>query len=256
MSVFETSPSSTLYDSLLSMSNMRLRTRLLDSLKAMATASPDTYSVALEIYSVEHELESVVNLLNSHSHLLRPRDFQSLQTATLFISSHGHANRALRILETELVDTTRAIRHALLQTFSQMESPANREELTQIIKMRTGAPGRRGRVEGWVDSATTPGADQPNPMMLAAMVMGIGPMAGLGPDDDPYTYLDLDPNDPDLAELRSEYRPELKKRFEGWADLGLVMKAGPTSLLGLYRKIIEILPILRAPDVTDEMISR
>lgn len=256
LTVFETNPSPALCDTLLRMSYRVLRPQLIELMKTIATTSSDVYSVALEVCSEERELGAVLGLLDSHSHLLRPRDAEALQTAAKFLSRYGHAPRAVCILEAELLDTARAIRHALLQSFSQLESSANRTELTQIIKMRSGAPGRRDRVEAWVDAAATPGANQPNPMLLAAMVMGIGPMPGLNADDDPYTYLDLDPSDPDLADLRSEYRPDFKKRFEGWADIGLVLKGGPASLLGVYRKIVEILPFLRASDITEEMISR
>lgn len=256
--VFEATPSLPLYSTLLSVAHdpRILERRLLSSLKMMATACPDTYAVALEIYSLEHKVDQVIELLDSHSHLLRPRDAASLQAATTLISHHGHGQRALQILEAELLDTLRVTRQALLQSFSQLDTPQNREEFQQITKMRNGAAGRRGRVEAWVDAVTTPGADQPNPMMFAAMFMGIGPVPGLNSDDDPYTYLDLDPHDPDLEDLRSEYRPNLKKRFESWADVGLMLKGGPPMLLTVYRKIVETLPFLRAPDVTEEMIGR
>lgn len=257
-SAFESAPSLPLYSTLLSMSHdpRTLEERLLSSLKTIATSCPDAYAVALEIYSLEHKVDQVVELLDSYSHLLRPRDAVALQAATTLISHHGHAQRALQILESELLDTIRVTRHALLQSFSQLETPQNRSELAQIIKMGSRAPGRHGRVESWVDAVTTPGADQPNPMMFAAMVMGIGPLPGMNPDDDPYTYLDLDPHDPDLEDLRSEYRPNLKKRFESWTDVALMLRDGPAVLLRVYRKVVEEMPFLRASDVTEEMIGR
>ena len=257
LSAFETAPSRALYDDLVDMSRGRLRPQLLELLNMLTATSSDTFAVALDVYTSEHQLEPVLDMLNDHSHLLRPRDYSTLQSATVFISRHGHTQRALEILEAELLDTARATRHALLQSFSQMETPANRAEITQIVRTRSGMPGRRARVEAWVDAASTPGADQPNPMMFAAMVMGIGPMPGLSSDDDPYTYLDLDPDDPDLEDLRAEYRPDLKKRFESWADQGVAnLENGAASLLSVYRKIIDMLPFLRAPDVAEEMISR
>lgn len=256
ISAFETSPSGELYVVLMGISCTRLRGRLFEVLQTMAPTSSDTFAVALEIYTSNKRLDLVIDLLDSHSHLLRPRDYTVLQSAAIFLTGHGHTSRALRILEAELLDTAHATRHALLQSFSQMETPASREELTRIMKMSSRAPGRRARVEAWVDAAMTPGADQPNPMVFAAMMMGIGPVPGLSPDDDPYTYLDLDPNDPDLADLRAEYRPDLKHRFESWADTGVVLKNGPALLLAVYQKIVELMPFLRASDITEEMISR
>lgn len=258
MHVFEATPSLSLYSTLRTMSHDPLNAseRMLSMLQSMATSCSDVYAVALDVYALEHKIDLIVALLDSHSHLLRPRDMGALQSATIVLSHHGHSGRALKLLEAELLDTLHATRQALLQSFSQLDTPANRAELTQIIRMRSGAAGRRNRVEAWVDAVTTPGADQPNPVMFAAMMMGIGPVPGLNPDDDPYTYLDLDPLDPDLEDLRSEYRPKLKRRFESWADIGLRLKGGAPMLLTIYRKIIETLPFLRASDITEEMISR
>ncbi|EKM58938.1 uncharacterized protein PHACADRAFT_85922, partial [Phanerochaete carnosa HHB-10118-sp] len=258
VAIFETTPSLTLYSALLSIAQdpQTLEERLLFLLKAMATACSDTYAVALEIYSLEHKVDRIVDLLGSYSYLLRPRDAAALQAATKLISHHSHARRALQILEAELLDTIRMTHRALLQSFSQLDTSANRAEILQIHKNGSRAPGRRNRVEAWVDAVTTPGADQPNPMMFAAMFMGIAPLPGLHSDDDPYTYLDLDPHDPDLEDLRSEYRPSLKKRFESWTDVGLTLMGGPEMLLVVYRKLIEKMPFLRAPDVTEEMIAR
>ncbi|GJE94358.1 hypothetical protein PsYK624_105270 [Phanerochaete sordida] len=256
--VFENIPSMALYSTLLSMAQdpRTLEERLLLSLKGMATSCPETFAVALEIYSLEHKVDEVVALLDSHSHLLRPRDAPSLQAATTLLSHHGHGQRALKILEAELLDTVRMTRRALVLSFSQLDTPQNRTEIALLLKMSSRAPGRRGRIEAWVDAVQTPGADQPNPMMFAALFMGMGPLPGMHSDDDPYTYLDLDPHDPDLEDLRSEHRPNLKKRFESWVDVAQMMKGGPQMLLLVYKKVIDDMPFLRASDVTEEMISR
>ena len=258
ITIFEVSPSSDLYNSLLSLSDdpQQLDRQLLATLKTMATSSSETYAVALEIYSQEHRINDVVDLLDSHSHLLRPRDCAALQTAANLLSHHGHKDRALEILEAELIDVLQTTRHALLQSFSQMEEPAHRTELTQILRMTRGSAGRRGRVEAWVDAVTTPGADAPNPMMFAALFMGMQGVPGMNNDDDQYTYLDIDPHDPDLEDLRAEFRPNLKKRFESWTDVALVMNGGPAMLLAVYRKVIEVLPFLRVSDVAEEMMAR
>jgi hypothetical protein len=254
---FETSPSLALYSTLLSITqdSRQLEKRLLEYLQATAKVSSDTYAVALEIYALEHKVNDIIDLLDSHSHLLRPRDFAALQSATILISNHGHGQRALQILQAELLDVVRMLRSALLQSFSLMEEPAHRVELMQIIKMPRGATGRRARVESWVDTVTTPGVGAPNPMMFAALFMGMPGVPGTNNDDDQYTYLDIDPHDPDLEDLRAEFRPNLKKRFESWVDVALQLKGGQSMLLNTYKKIIDTLPFLRAPDATEEMMA-
>ena len=77
--------------------------------------------------------------------------------------------------------------------------------------MRQVTPGRQDRIERWVDAVSTPGLNNPNPMAFAAMVMGLPitpTMEGL--DEMELSYLEMDPSDPDLEDLREEFRPRLK----------------------------------------------
>lgn len=259
--IFEHSPSSSLYTTLVAISANPDRTgsELLKVLENTATACSDTFAVALDIYALEDRADSIIKLLDSHSHLLRPQDAPSLQAATVTISSRGHTQQALKILQQELQDTARMIRQALMLSFSKIEDAQNKAELTQIMKLRTNSIMRQDRIEAWVDAIATPGpAEVPNPMMFAALMMGmpVPPVPGMNSDDDAYTYLDLDPQDPDLEDLRQEYRPSFKHRFESWADSALTIRNSAPVLLLVYKHLIEVMPFLRATDVTEEMIRR
>lgn len=258
VSVFETRPSTPLFTCLIDMSPYPDSTsiRLLNLLKSVATANSDTFATALEIYACEKKIVEVTELLDSHAYLLRPRDSHALQRAVVLLASHGKIQRALKTVEDELMDTARTIRHSLLLSYSQLDLPENKTEVNNITKTRPGSVGRRERVELWVDAITTPGAEAPNPFVFAAMMMGMPAMPGMHQDDDQYTYLDFDPSDPDMDELRAEFRPALKQRFESWSDLALSLKNGPAILLKVHKDIIEMMPFLRATDATEEMIAR
>ncbi|KAI0337350.1 hypothetical protein BDW22DRAFT_1364240 [Trametopsis cervina] len=255
--VFEVSPSVPLYHALLDIAIDldEIEAELLKILGSVATFSSDTLAVTLDIYAIGDLVEPIVELLDSHSHLLRPRDAASLQAAVIALSRTSHLQRALTILQAELMDTAQAIRQALMLPFSRLDEDANRAELTQIMKSRQGLA-RGHRVEAWVDAISSPGLDTPNPLMFAALMMGVAPMPGMNPDDDAYSYLDLDPYDPDLEDLRHEFRPNLKKRFESWSDVAITLKGGPAVLLKVYQLLIESMPFLRVPDATEEMINR
>lgn len=258
VSTFEIQPSVPLFACLttLSFSPSVMKTRLLHSLEPVATSCSDSFAMALEVYALEGKASDILRLLDSHNYLLRPRDSNSLRTAVRTLSEHGHTQRALQIVEKELVDTARAIRQSLLLSYSQLDLPENRAEIDHVLKAPRGSVNRRDRVEAWVDAITTPGAEQPNPFMFAAMMMGMPAMPGMNHDDDQYTYLDIEPHDPDLDDLRGEYRPALKHRFEGWVDVGLVLKGGPAVLLKVYRGLVDLMPFLKAADAVEEMITR
>jgi len=121
-----------------------------------------------------------------------------------------------------------------------------------------GSAVRHDRIERWVDAVVTPNSQPTNPMNFAALLMGLPLPAGLddGDDGDPFGYLDIDQNDPDLEDLREEFRPPLKERFDGWNDTALLIHGGPALLLDIYAKLMDLMPFLRATDAIDEMISR
>ncbi|KAL6304142.1 hypothetical protein BKA93DRAFT_311157 [Sparassis latifolia] len=261
MGVFKLTPSLRLYSSLLAISTdpESIESQLMKHLSSIAASSSETFSAALDIHALEDDADTIVSLLDSHSHLLRPRDAPSLQTAVACIAaSPFYQAQALQIIEKELLDTARAVRSALLSSFSQVESRANIDEIMEIVKLRAGAPGRQDRVEAWIDAIATPGTAAPNPMAFAAMMMGLPIVPGMeaAEEGDPAGYLDFDPHDPDLDELRDEFRPKLKQRFEGWSDVAISVKGAAMVQLKVYKALIEMMPFLRANDVVEEMVGR
>ena len=69
--------------------------------------------------------------------------------------------------------------------------------------------------------------------------------------------LDLEKDtDPDLDDLREEFRPQFKSRFEGW--LGLTFTVGKPAPIfrAVYNELLAMMPFLRDSEVVDEMLSR
>ncbi|KAH9887674.1 hypothetical protein C8Q73DRAFT_839406 [Cubamyces lactineus] len=260
LSMFKTAPSSRLYSVLIANSADARATEaeLMAYLSQTATSCPEVFTAALEIYTDEGNTDEISSLLKTHAHLVRARDAPVLQSAVQVMARNPfHQLQALEFIEKELLDTARAVRSAVLGPFSLLETSENRAEIEQINKLRQVAPGRQDRIERWVDAVSTPGLNNPNPMALAAMVMGLPIMPTMeGLDEMELSYLEMDPSDPDLEDLREEFRPRLKQRFEGWTDKALTIKGGSVTLLKVYRELIVMLPFLRTSDVVEEMISR
>lgn len=260
-SVFKITPSLRLYLALRDNSTDPITTEaeLKAYLSQMATSCPEVFSAAIEIYACEKNTDKIAALLKTHAHLIRPRDASVMQSAVATMASNAvHLPRALEIIEKELLDTAHAVHAALLGPFSQLETDDNRAEIEQIVKLRQAAAGRQDRVERWVDAVCTPGMNAPNPMALAAMVMGLPIMPAMDglEDADPLGYLDLDPSDPDMEDLREEFRPRLKNRFEGWSDTAITVKGGPVVLQKVYKEVAQQMPFLRASDVVEDMLGR
>ena len=270
LAVFKLNPSLRLYSALLSSSTDPDATgaELMSFLNETATSCPEVFAAALDIHALENNTPTIASLLSTHAHLLRPRDAPVFQRAVAALAEDPFQQlRALELIEKELLDTIVCVRAALAGPFSRLDAPSNRAELEQILKLR--ATDRQDRVERWVDAIATPGAGNPNPMALAAMVMGlplplplplpvVPPLAlGDGAEDvDPLGYLDLDPGDPDTEDLREEFRPRLKQRFEGWADTAQRAKGGLPVLTRVYRELVAGMPFLRAADVVEDMLAR
>jgi hypothetical protein len=147
---------------------------------------------------------------------------------------------------------------ALRAPFARLDEPAHADAVPQILRLRTGSAARGERVAAYVDAVVAPGAPA-NPMAFAAMMMGF-PLGGALADEmneqDPMSYLDMDRDDPDLEDLREEFRPRLKERFDGWVATGRRMDGGQNVLMKVYEELIETMPFLRGNDIVDEMIGR
>ncbi|KAJ7476955.1 hypothetical protein B0H11DRAFT_2234915 [Mycena galericulata] len=261
LTLFELTPSHEIFTSIISISphSGETETQLLDTLSQIAGSSADTLVAALNIHSAEGNPDALMTLLDQHAYLLRPRDAPVLQRAVGFLADLGafHA-RALQIAEKELLDTIAAVRAAVRAAFCRVEDKATVAALAEITKLRAESSQRRQRVDAWVDSVVTPGMTAPHPMAFAAMIMGFPFAPGMedGDDMDMLAYLDVDQRDPDLEDLREEFRPKLRDRFDGWVSAVLMMKGGSGVLGSLYLKIMEEMPYFKLNDVAEEMLSR
>lgn len=233
---------------------------LLPTLMRIATCSPENFATALHICALHSHTDNINALLASHSHLLRPRDAPAHQLATIILATQSsYQLNALRIVEKELLDTVHAIRAAVRSAFCHIDVQANKTELTEIMALRLEALGRRGRIDRWVGAVVSPTSETAHPMALAALMMGLPlppGMEGAMDDADPLGYIDIDIQDPDLDDLREDFRPNLKARLEGWIEAGRTIKGGMSVLLKVYAVIIEIMPFLGAPDIVNEMTGR
>lgn len=256
---FELMPSLILHRSLLSiaMDPDAIELQMQKILSLVATSSSDTFAAALNIYSMMGNVIQISALLDSHHHLLRPRDALVLQNAVTTLSEHPfYQVQSLKILENELMDIIRCLRASILPLFCNIDIEANKQEITQIAKLRQGSAQRQDRVERWVDAVITPGTNAPHPMAFAAFMMGLPIAPGMddADDADPLGYLDQ--ADPDLEDLREEFKPKLRERFDGWTEVALVMKGGAAMLIKVYSQVVTLMPFLRLGDVVEELISR
>ncbi|OAX35755.1 hypothetical protein K503DRAFT_773145 [Rhizopogon vinicolor AM-OR11-026] len=266
ISQFSTMPSHTLFTSIVGISEADgmdghdVCEELLPTLMRIATHSSENYAAALHICAMHDHRDKLMTLLTNHTHLLRPRDVAPYQLATIILSASPtyHLN-ALRILEKELLDTAHAIHAAVRSAFCHIDTLANKTELTEIVGLHQEALGRRGRIERWVGAVVTPSSESAHPMALAALMMGLPlppGMEGTMDDADPLGYIDVDIDDPELEDLREEFRPNLKGRLDGWIAVGRTVKGGMAVLLKVYTVVVEMMPFMGVPDVVDEMTAR
>lgn len=261
--IFCLTPSYELYTSILSISDNSsiARIDLCAVLADIADSSSDTLAAALDIHASEGEAGLVSALLNEHSYLLRPRDFPALQTAALVLSySPAHLPRATQLLETELIDAIHAVRAAIHMSFSRILEPAQQADLTRILKLSPGSTARIDGIENWLDEVATPSTVTVAGAFVALM-MGMPPPGGMVDHDvEEAEFLDvLDGDkgrDPDLDELREEWRPKLKERFDAWYNVGMAIKGGNAIMTRVYLKVIETMPYLKGTDVVEEMAMR
>lgn len=261
LALFELTPSQELYMSILSVSPdaEETETELLGTLSQIAGSSADTLVAALEIHGSEANAGELMDLLDEHAYLLRARDAPVLQNVVSVLSEFGPFQaRALQIAEKEILDTAAALRAAVRSAFCHVEKKACVDALVEITKLRSDNPGRTHRIEAWVDSVVTPGSTASHPMAFAAMIMGFPLAAGMDDSDemDMLGYIDADPRDPDFEDLRDEFRPKLRERFEGWVSTAAVMKGGSTMLGKVYFKIVEEMPYFKVHDIAEEMLNR
>ncbi|KAH6890077.1 hypothetical protein BKA70DRAFT_875343 [Coprinopsis sp. MPI-PUGE-AT-0042] len=261
--IFSISPTFSLFRTIESIANEPSDTRLrLDGiLMETAGSTSETLVEAIKIANSNSDCKRILQLLDDYSHLLRPRDSNTLQQAAAVLSHDGFALRAVAILEGELHDTLEAIFRGLQASFARFSDAAHKKTLAEILRLRVGQP-RQERIEQYVDSIMTSSTSFAHNMAFAAMMMGLPFMPGVPTDgednSDLLTLLDIEQggNDPDLDDLRDEFRPNLTSRLEGWTSLAPLIKGGTVSLAKVYSKALELMPFLKANDIVAEMVTR
>ncbi|KAF9030151.1 hypothetical protein BDZ89DRAFT_1159529 [Hymenopellis radicata] len=230
---------------------------LITTLTKVAPASSDNVAAALEIYAAEDDASSIMTLLDQHSYFLRPRDAPILQLAS-HVLAVPYRTKVIALLEREMAETVHAVAAAVRTTFCHIEDPKHTSELTRILRLPAASSQRADRIEQWVDSVVTPSSGHLHAVAFAAMMMGIPAPVDEGEDADAdfLGHLDLDPNDPDLEDIREEMRPPLGERFEGWCEVAGATRGSAAALAKVYTKIIDVMPFLRAHDVVEAMQTR
>ena len=262
VSYFETAPSPEMYRAIRSISTdaATIRRSLLDVAESNALWSSDNFAAALSIFASEDSTETIWKLLSRGAHLLRPCDALDYQNAVVSLSTKSaFRSRVLTMCQDELLSIAREFRASLCLSFSRLYDSARVAELDALLKQRSLS--RTSNIESWVGAVLTPGPSHPHPMAFAAMMMGLPvpvPVAGgeLGGVDD-FNMLDLEKDsDPDLDDLREEFRPQFKERIQGW--LGALLAIGKQDKIfrAVFEELLTMMPFLRDSDIVDEMVNR
>lgn len=166
----------------------------------------------------------------------------------------------MKILEKELKDSVRAIHAGLKSVFCHIDLEVHQQEFKEILKLQFGSSARLERLERWVDAVITSNAPL-HPMVFAAVLMGFPMVPGVdevGLDAEAAAFLDMYSTDPDLDDLREEFRPRLKERLDGWYRLSASFK-GPINnamLTRVYSIAVELMPFLGAQDAVDQLLNK
>ncbi|KAJ3982158.1 hypothetical protein F5890DRAFT_416381 [Lentinula detonsa] len=258
--LFELEPSPDLYLDIIDISSRPRKTtgQLLKILSVIATNSSSTFAAALSIYAIEDQTYRICKLLDTHSHLLRPQDADQYQTAvSVLVQETRYRPRALKIIEKEIQETAHSVRLLVESSFCGLNTESNKAELQRILKLEMASQPRLDRVNDWIDAVITPISAPMHPVVFAAaMMMGLPPGLDESDESDIMSFLDLDPDDPDLADMREEFRPQLRERFDGWATLALEYSAGQALLSKMFITMAEDMPYLSSADVCQEMLNR
>ncbi|KAI0254196.1 hypothetical protein BJV78DRAFT_59178 [Lactifluus subvellereus] len=263
VSYFHVSPSLELYTSIkiISTNALAVQRSLLETAESNALWSSDNFIAALSIFANEDSAEVIWKLHTGGAHLIRPRDAVDYQTAVVALGKKAaFRSRAQKICQDQLLAIVREFRAELYLPFSRLYDPARVSELESLVKQKPYS--RNANVASWVTAVSTPNPGdlgEPNPMAFAAMMMGLPvPVAGdeLGGIEE-YNGLDLAKDrDPDLEDLRDEFRPQFKSRFEGWFGATITIGKPDQVFRAVFTELVAMMPFLREPDIVDEMLNR
>lgn len=238
----------------------RTTNRLLQILSDVEGDSADSFKAALNIHTERFQPWKILNLLESHYDYLLPSDFTSLIPALAVLVNSPFRPSALKFAEREFFDAIQHTFVAIRSVFSHFADGSNKTDLVEILKLPLDSPQRKTRIEGWVDRSLVSNRPEPvGPMAFAAMMMGlpVGPPPSIVDEEDFLAYIDLTKPDPDLDDLREEFRPPLKTRFEQYyIFIQTTGKDYPPIIHKAYAKIIELMPFFRSNDVVSTMLTR
>ncbi|KIY68721.1 hypothetical protein CYLTODRAFT_373956 [Cylindrobasidium torrendii FP15055 ss-10] len=253
--IFKLAPSRSLY---LVLQGFKAK-HILQTLSTVATRSSDNMAAALDIYSNETDTKAIMDLLDSHSHLLRPRDSAVLQNALMTLSvdqTPRSKSLAISILEKQMFETVQSIYAAIRGAFYRIDDPKSIKDIERILGISHGST-RADNIEQWLDEVVTPTSAPLHAVAFAAMMMGIpAPGIDAAEEDDFWGHLNLDTHDPSLADLREELRPPLADRFDGWIEVADGYEKGSSSLRHVYQKMVTLMPFLRSADIAECMQAR
>ena len=262
VSYFETAPSPEMYRAIRSISTdaTTIRRSLLEAAESNALWSSDNFAAALSIFASEESTETIWKLLSRGAHLLRPCDATEYQSAVVTLSTtSAFKAHALTMCQDQLLSVAREFRASLCLSFSRLYDSARVAELEALLKQKSVS--RTSNIESWVSAVSTPGPSHPHPMAFAAMMMGLpvpvpvtgGEFGGV----DEFNMLDLEKDrDPDLSNLRDEFRPRFKDRLEGWLGTALAIGKHEKVFHAVFEDVLTMMPFLRDSDIVDEMINR
>jgi hypothetical protein len=264
VSYFQISPSLELYTSIKNISTdmPAVRRSLLETVESNAFWSSDNFAAALTIFADEDSAEVIWRLHTRGAHLLRPRDATDYQTAVVSLANKPtYRSRAQKICQDQLLVIAREFRAELCLPFSRLYDSARMSELEALLKQSPIS--RKANVESWVTTISTPNSGHqghPNAMAFAAMMMGLPvPVVGgeLGGVEE-LNGLDLGKEgDPDLEDLRDEFRPQFKNRFQGWLEATLTIgKPADQVFRAVSTELLTMMPFLRGSDIVNEMLDR
>jgi hypothetical protein len=263
VSYFHISPSIELYMSIKNISTdpPAVRRSLLETAESNALWSSDNFAASLTIFADEDYAEVIWRLHKSGAHLLRPRDASDYQNAVVALANKAtYRSRAQDICRDQLLGIAREFRAELCLPFSRLHDPARVSELESLVKQSPCS--RIANVASWVTAISTPNPghlSEPNPMAFAAMMMGLpvpAPGDGLGGLEE-YNGLDLGKDwDPDLEDLRDEFRPQFKGRFHGWLEATAMIGKHDQVFRAVFTELMTLMPFLREPDIVAVMLNR
>ena len=182
-----------------------------------------------------------------------------MQCAAAFLIESEFRPDGYKLLEKELTESMEAIYIAVRNCFNRIDDELYRKNFDDILKLKSGTPERKARVEDWVNGILSDsGHSTVNPLAFAALMMGMPMIPGTedGDEAEMLGFVNLDQNDPELDDLREEYRPGLKARLEGWVQLATTSKKGTLMVAKLYLDWVGRMPWLRASDAMTEMMNK